>query len=197
MKLRQGIFFLIGIVLLPFLTQAQSSLSEKADFKSTSNLTPVKWVESVYNSNSNNTDRFYLNGGYGFGTEGIAALGSLSYQFSGAHLITLRTSFTSGFIINDTMNDIGLLYGRATSEKLYHASLSVGLAIVGGSGTSIFDDDPDVIEDFSKRFGVPLQAELHWRPAQILGLGLTGFANFNSTKTFAGLALTLQVGKLR
>ena len=52
-------------------------------------------------------------------------------------------------------------------------------------------------QNVSDVLGVPLELQLFWRPGSLVGLGLYGFANFNSQRSFGGLTLGLQLGRLR
>jgi hypothetical protein len=45
--------------------------------------------------------------------------------------------------------------------------------------------------------GFPLEAQVTWLPAEFFGIGLYGFADLNQTRSFAGLTLSVQLGKLR
>lgn len=145
---------------------------------------------------STNINRFSVTAGIGVGTPGIAGIVSVSYQFLGSNLLTLRGAVT-GEIFGDDFWDIGLLYGWATTEQDYHASISTGMGIMGGSRSTgrLFSDTPR--EEISHQFGIPIEGQLFWRPSRIIGLGLSGFANINAERSFAGLAASLQVGKLK
>jgi hypothetical protein len=138
-------------------------------------------------------DTFWMGVGLGVGSEDIAGNLNGSYQFGG-NLLSFRVSATAG-IFDDGFGDYALLYGRATSPaaKRYHASAALGLALVQGcegGGLGGCQNVSDVV-------GVPLELQLFWRPGSLVGLGLYGFANFNSQRSFGGLTLGLQLGRLR
>jgi hypothetical protein len=137
-------------------------------------------------------DTFWVGVGLGAGSEDFAGTLNGSYQFGG-NLLALRASATAG-IFDDGFGDYALLYGRATPPaERYHASAAVGLGIVHGcrgGGLGGCRDVPNVV-------GVPIELQLFWRPGSLVGLGLYGFANFNSQQSFAGLTLGLQLGRLR
>ncbi|GAA5520856.1 hypothetical protein LQ318_03890 [Aliifodinibius salicampi] len=125
----------------------------------------------------------------------MALIVGTHYQF-GPNLLSFRGCATTE-IFGDEYWDIGLLYGWASSEYDYHVSFSSGIAVIGGSRSEggLFSDTPrDVI---SAQFGIPLEGQFFWRPFGNVGLGLYGFANLNAEQTFAGLALSVQLGKLR
>lgn len=139
-------------------------------------------------------DSFWLGLGGGGGSEGIAANMNASYQFGGS-VMSLRTAATSG-LYEDGLWDYALLYGRGTrpSESRYHAGAAVGVALVDGcTGGSVFSS----CRDISAVVGLPIEVQAFWRPGSLVGLGLYGFANFNGARSFAGLTLGLQLGRLR
>jgi hypothetical protein len=138
-------------------------------------------------------DTFWMGVGLGVGSEDFAGTLNGSYQF-GANLLSGRVSATAG-IFDDGFGDYALLYGRATppAAKRYHASAALGLALVQGcegGGLGGCQNVSDVV-------GVPLELQLFWRPGSLVGLGLYGFANFNSQRSFGGLTLGLQLGRLQ
>jgi hypothetical protein len=139
-------------------------------------------------------DSFWFGAGLGVGSEDFAGSLNASYQF-GASVISLRTSATAG-LFDDGFSDYALLYGRATrsGKQRYHASAGLGIGLVDGCrGGGVFSDCRDV----SSAVGLPVELQLSWRPGDVLGFALYGFANFNSTQSIAGLTLGLQLGRLR
>jgi hypothetical protein len=84
--------------------------------------------------------------------------------------------------------DIGALYGLAAKASFGMASISGGVGIVGLS---------DNEGKSSYCVGIPLESQLFWTPFSFLGLGLSGFANLNAKKSFAGVLLCLQIGLSR
>lgn len=142
---------------------------------------------------STKTNRLWVNFGFGPGTMDIAGVVSVSYQFSGSNLLSLRSA-VNGELFGDEIWDIGLLYGLATSAHEYHASFSVGVGVIGGSRSEgLFSPN----EQITPQFGIPIEGQLFWRPFRVFGLGLTGFANINFEQSFAGLAFNVQFGRLR
>jgi hypothetical protein len=139
-------------------------------------------------------DTYWLAGGLGVGSEDFAGSLNASYQF-GANVVSLRTGVTAG-LFDQGFNDYALLYGRATEPagKRYHASAGVGLGLVDGCrGGSVFSD----CRSIQTVVGLPMELQLFWRPGSLLGLGLYGFANLNRSRSFAGVTLGLQAGRLR
>jgi hypothetical protein len=144
------------------------------------------------------SDRFWVTGGLGVGSEDFAGAAGFSYQ-RGAHLFSLRLASTAG-IFDDGFSDVALLYGRATratDTRRYRLGAAAGIAAVDGcveEGPGSFfgncEDRPTVV-------GFPLEAHVTWLPATSFGIGLYGFADLNRTRSFAGVTLSIQLGKLR
>lgn len=139
-------------------------------------------------------DTYWVGVGLGVGSEDAGGHLNGSYQF-GANLISLRAAVTAG-LFDDGVNDYALLYGRATrgAGDRHHLAAALGVAVVDGcersGGLSNCEFSRSVI-------GLPLELQAFWRPGKLVGLGLYGFANLNSTRSFAGLTLGLQLGRLR
>jgi len=139
-------------------------------------------------------DSFWIGAGLGVGSEDFAGSLNGSYQF-GASVIALRTTATAG-LFDDGFSDYALLYGRATpaNGKRYQASAGLGISLVDGCyGGGVFSDCRDV----PTVVGLPIEVQASWRPGSLIGFGLYGFANLNQTRSFAGLTLGLQLGRLR
>jgi hypothetical protein len=162
-------------------------------------------------------DRAWLGAGLGVGTlfdgDGVeddigGALGGVlyaSYQ-SGVHVFSLRAAAAGEFVFGDTFIDVGLLYGRARPGRSSHASLSVGLALVFGErrcdGFLFVCSSEEGVEfadevEYVVTVGLPVEAQLFWRPTSFGGFGLYGFANLNREASFVGATVGLQLGDLR
>jgi hypothetical protein len=141
-------------------------------------------------------DSYWLSAGLGAGTEDFAGSASLSYQH-GVHLLSLRAAGTAG-LFDDGFGDVALLYGRATlaGDRRYRASAALGLAVVDGC-ESAGDGGLGDCTDQGNPVGLPIEAQLSWLPTSYLGVGLYGFADFNRARSFAGVTLGLQVGRVR
>lgn len=137
---------------------------------------------------------FWVGVGLGLGSEDFAGSLNGSYQF-GANLVSIRSAATAG-LFDDGFSDVALLYGRATRSPRdrYQFGAALGVAVVDGCrGGGVFSscrNAPSVI-------GLPLELQAFWRPGSLIGLGLYGFANLNQTRSFAGVTLGLQLGRLR
>ena len=51
--------------------------------------------------------------------------------------------------------------------------------------------------DRGTHVGLPIEAQLSWLPTTFLGVGLYGFADFNRARSFAGVTLGVQLGRVR
>ena len=180
---------LILLLLFPVNLAAQESYSNS-----------LEWNLISPDENENSADQpdisrymFWSNIGFGIGTEGsFSGVISANFQFD-RNLLTLRNSGT-GELFGDSINDIALLYGRATANTWYHASLSAGIGYVSGQkGGGLLSSG----ENISPTFGLPLEAQVFFKPIGIVGVGVTAFANLNRESSFAGFAITFQLGKLR
>jgi hypothetical protein len=141
-------------------------------------------------------DTYWLGVGLGAGSEDFAAQANASYQF-GANLISLRIASTAG-LFDTELTDYGILYGRATRgpRDRHILAIAAGVALVdgcGGGGSGFLGG----CRDQSTVIGLPLEVQASYRPGKLLGIGLYGFANLNRRRSFGGVALGLQVGRLR
>lgn len=141
---------------------------------------------------SSGFDTYWIGAGVGAGSNDFAGHFNISYQ-SGASLFSLRVAGTAG-IFSDGFSDVALLYGRATrAPERYQASVALGLAVADGctgSGLGGCRNRPSV-------FGLPLETQVFWRPSKFFGMGLYGFADINHLRSFAGVTLGIQLGRLR
>lgn len=140
-------------------------------------------------------DTYWLGAGLGVGSEDFGGNLNASYQF-GANLISFRVASSAG-LFHDESTDFALLYGRATrgAEDRHLLSAALGVAMVDGcEGGGVLSGG---CRDVSTVVGLPLELQAFWRPGKVVGLGLYGFANLNGTRSFAGVTVSLQVGRLR
>jgi hypothetical protein len=139
-------------------------------------------------------DSFWFSAGLGVGSEDVAGSLNAAYQF-GANVISLRNTATAG-LFDDGFSDYAVLFGRATrpAGKRYHLSGALGVGVVDGCTADGFLGGCD---DTGMVVGLPLEVQASWRPGRWAGLALYGFANFNQTRSFAGLTLALQLGRMR
>jgi len=120
-------------------------------------------------------------------------------------LLTARYTF-NGEIFSDNLpgikvNELGLLYGLKTGKF----NLSAGLSGVWGIERGAYiGSDPDPLIYGSRIYestsyttiGVP--AEIRFiTSTKDVGIGLTGFGNFNAKRSFVGLNLSLYLGKMK
>jgi hypothetical protein len=133
-------------------------------------------------------------GGLGEDEGGLSGGLSLSYC-KGSNLFSIRWVENTEFKLDlwgysgppDEVWDVGVLYGRVAKASYGLASISGGIGLVGMSHNEIL----------SYRMGIPIEGQLFWTPISILGIGISGFVNINSEKSFLGALLCLQIGRLR
>jgi hypothetical protein len=142
-------------------------------------------------------DSYWLSVGLGAGTEDFSGHAALAYVH-GPHLFAIRTAATSG-LFDDGFGDLALVYGRATrsNDGRLRASLGAGIALVDGCISPGEGGLFSSCVDQSAVAGFPIEAQVAWLPAGFLGVGLYGFADFNRTRSFGGVTLGLQLGRVR
>jgi hypothetical protein len=141
-------------------------------------------------------DRFWISAGLGVGSEDFGGSANVAFQH-GSRLFSLRTTATAG-LFDDGFGDVALLYGYATpTSRRHHAGAAIGVAIVNGcidpGEGSLFSS----CIDQGTVLGLPIEAQLAWLPAKFLGIGLYGFGNLNRMRSFGGVTLSLQLGRVR
>lgn len=135
----------------------------------------------------------------GESTIGMSLIAGISYQFN-AHILSLR-GFQGSDFYDDNLWDLGFLYGRGYTWQNFHISSSMGLSVMGGEryirGGGLINPEPAEYEPIDPAWGLAIESQAFFRPFRIAGIGLHGFAGVNGERSFAGVALSLQVGKLR
>ncbi len=144
-------------------------------------------------------DRLWASGGLGVGSDEFGVSANVAFQH-GSHLFSLRTAATAGlFQDHDGFRDVALLYGYATpTSSRHHAGAAIGIAIVDAcvdSEGGLFSSSSCI--DQRTVLGLPIEAQLAWLPAKFLGIGLYGFGNVNRRRSFGGVTLSLQLGRVR
>lgn len=135
----------------------------------------------------------WVHGGLGESEGGISGGISLSYQ-TGSSLFSIRGVENEELKLDlwgysgppEKVWDVGALYGRVAKASWGLASISGGVGIVGASGYEGLT---------SYRIGFPIEGQLFWTPNFIVRIGIYGFANLNSYKSFLGALLCLQIGR--
>lgn len=144
-------------------------------------------------------DRIWVSGGLGFGVSRKNEVGNLqlaaglsaNYQPS-VLLFTLRSAGVWGVFEGEILGDVGLLVGVGTRARGSHASLALGPAIAGG-GVGLFRSRPTSVP---AKLGLGAQLQGFGIAFGALGLGISGFANFNSRQSFGGVTFNFIIGQL-
>jgi hypothetical protein len=146
----------------------------------------------------------FASGGLGVGSKGIAAIASLEAHRKGI-LFVARTAIVEEFTIfgpspAESASDYGLMIGKAAAGRHGIRSAAVGIGLVRSVrrgplvSRNFFSSRYQKLERYT--VGVPF--EVMWGVhIQGIGIGVTGFGDVNAADSFAGLAFTLQLGKLR
>jgi hypothetical protein len=154
---------------------------------------------------------YWLNSGYGFNTlPGNSFYLSLNVQYN-VHQFTLRLisnteKIKSATVIVDPMEqvgEIGVLYGRNLQAEFGMVSFSGGLSAVFGQKRGDLLDIvlyPPLRYEFYEmdKFvmpGLALEVTGVFMPIDWFGIGITGFANINPKRVFAGLVFIGTIGK--
>lgn len=143
--------------------------------------------------------------GIGGSNQGVSLGFSLSAQ-TGKHLYIFRGIHNSeaeifGLTPNETVWDLGMLYGRRFQSQYGIVTLAGGISAVGGVNRGKFIEN----NWFTQRYelttfmtlGIPVELQLVWTPWRHAGLGINVFANANPEKSFSGFMFTLEFGQLR
>jgi len=145
----------------------------------------------------NNNNYLSLNLGVGAGNMGIAGRGlAAGFGFSvyvGHLILTPRFAGVTEVMSTSydrSVFDLGITIGLSTKTpgSLGYASIAAGISYVGGR--------KDAFTHIST-VGFPLDAQLFFTPFSSMGIGFQGIANVNSERSFYGVLLCLQFGKLR
>jgi len=133
-----------------------------------------------------------IGGGLFAGTEGLGLQLQTAHQ-RGKHLYSIRGAVVAE-ILGDAVYDLGVLYGRAWAEGRTFLSLSSGVGLV------VTEECPGLFTGGSCRtrhaLGLPVSAEVFGRLTHFFGIGFQLFANVNSSQSFFGGLVGVQVGSL-
>ena len=133
----------------------------------------------------------WLQAGLGASTENLGGVVGVSVA-RGSHLVSARASFAAEDLEGgeDEAFDVAVLFGRQLrTAGGFRPSASAGIGYVKCEGC---DDGFNAAS-----VGLALSLEAVFWPASFAGIGIHGFGNANSIASFAGVALTIQVGRRR
>jgi hypothetical protein len=156
-------------------------------------------------SESDSQDVAFASGGLGPGSRTMTAVVSLNLS-RGSLFYVLRASTVSEFNIfgpspDESDTDYAVLVGKCSRNPHLFSSAAVGIGFVRSirRGTLIEQGDWFAGSRYEKvervTIGLPIDLKTSvnlWG----IGVGLNLFANWNPRGSFAGLAFTLQLGKL-
>lgn len=145
--------------------------------------------------------------GYSYGVNSIGlskcANGTLAV---GNHLLSVRwlgsREVAFWFGVDDSLREVGFLYGHASETYPYRLSVSAGVGYVRGTigrkmdpvylGLVILDEEEVKVSTV----GIPFEAEaiIHLR---YVGIGTKAIANFNRSRSYWGGMLGIYAGRFR
>jgi hypothetical protein len=154
----------------------------------------------LFGQEKQNTMKFFwIELGFGADNNGIS--GQLSSNWSiKSRLIRFRyIGSTEIFILGsksprNTMNDIGILYGKSFIRKCVSYVVSGGVGIIAGKRRSNFLGSNGQLfgtEYYEKKrilnIGIPIEIECKLRPSKNAGIGIGVYGNINLDRPICGL----------
>ena len=89
--------------------------------------------------------------------------------------------------------EVSLLYGLATRSSIWYASAAAGVGVLEGIRRGKSQGFLRYEKQSFATVGVPLDCQLFVNAFSFIGVGITGFANINPVKSYAGANLCLQI----
>ncbi len=143
----------------------------------------------------------------GLGGSSFGVSGGLCFSYQDGHDVFSARIVRSGESIlvlfdpvpEETIWDIGVLYGRAMRSRIFLASISAGVGFIGGVKRGpIKDIARDEYERLSRRsIGFPVEVQLALIPLPFLGFGVSAIGNLTFEQSFASILFCIQIGKLK
>jgi hypothetical protein len=161
-------------------------------------------TQALFSRDRTNTDATLVWGSYGIGMGNVLA-GSLDLNFQKGNLLFSvrragQVALESVLLgTGDTMEseEFGFLVGIADGSKHHLFTIATGIARVKMVQRESILFVPVIDTQKSTIIGVPFEIQAVWKATGSLGLGLNGFANFNSQRTYGGIGVKVVIGKLR
>ena len=188
----------IAILVSTLMVTASISYAYQVDTTASEDIKPKEVQPSLYR----------LSIGIGVGTLDDGEAASFTYSFND-QCILLRFVQTSEFNMfgpkpDESIWDISVLYGCSARWGNWYSSVGTGIGLVHSvqrgkllrrSDEFLGSDEYESIE--RSVVGLSIQVEISEAPFPFMGLAIIGFANINGVRSYAGLTLCLQFGKLR
>jgi len=148
----------------------------------------------------------FASGGVGFGSQSLGAVASLNFS-RGRLVYVLRASTTSEFNLfgpspDHSDTDYAAMIGKWSGGPRSYLSVATGLSVVHSVRRGAMIEAPYWFSGGSYEkldrvtVGLPVDFKASFNVGPV-GLGVNMFANLNPKGSFAGLAVTMQLGKLR
>jgi len=165
--------------------------------------TDQKWVQ---------TTSYWFNYGLGSSSYGVSTGGSVSFQNKN-YLTSFRIIYNSEIELRfietclyeknpNRIYEIGLMQGFILKKDHKSASLSAGISVVNNVTRGKLLSCREWIYTTCNYemvnhtvIGIPIEAQLFWKLKDV-GIGVYGFANFNSASSYFGGLLCIQFSNL-
>ncbi len=153
----------------------------------------------------NDQQKSWGSAGFGISTYGLVLNAHIAFQ-QDAHLFTANMNYNMEFGFSseyapDNILELSFLYGRSYGNSSLIMSYSTGLGYVrvdkyiGESYTPYGDKYQK--RDVNSTVGLTVQGEILSLLYDNIGYGLTGFVNLNTIQPFAGITMSIYVGKFQ
>ena len=131
--------------------------------------------------------------GFGFeiGYSNMFSSGLFSARFRYFEMTLTKDPFLPNERQVQDITELGGLYGLQLQQGWFCFCASGGIAMVATK-----EQNNGVIERFYS-IALPIESQLLLEPLSFLGIGISLFANLNSKASFSGVALSVQIGRLR
>ena len=157
-------------------------------------------------------DAYWLSYGFGMAmsngyTDDISVVLSLNHTRENTSIKTrflLVTEFDIFSSSNESIVNLGVLYGKISSKKFLQTSYSYGL------GITTISERGDLISNgygwlssgeyemkTATTLSIPLEVLIDFKPIKFVAIGLTAFADVNIKRSVYGITAILSLGKLR
>lgn len=165
-------------------------------------------VHAYENTTKTSQDHFWFGIGAGYSSPINSLPTIMAHATYGIHnhLLTLRYIRNAEFAVfqdnpQEKVNDFGFMYGRKLLNKEYmFISVSGGVSYLTGTvrgrliSNSWFHSDYESVK--VSTIGFPLESQLAFTPFKHFGISVHGFGNLNPDNSYAGIGLSLLVGRL-
>jgi hypothetical protein len=153
-------------------------------------------------------DSYWFDGSLGGDNLGINGGVSINYMHKST-VFRLRYLGSEEFQIfgpspSETVNDVGILFGKTYTKKYIQLVASGGMGFITGikRGNYLYSEGGLFGTGYYQRervygMGIPVELEFQVRPFRYAGLGMGVFGDLNTYRSLYGVQFKLLFGKLR